>query len=92
MRLVFRVHAIQRMFRRQISSEDVRHVLDTGEIIQEYPEDRPHPSRLVLGWRGSTPVHVVAADSTESDETFVITVYEPTLELWEPGFRKKRTF
>lgn len=78
------------MFCRQISSGDIRVVLETGEIIQSYPEDRPYPSRLVLGWRGSTPIHVVASDSTEGDETFVITVYEPTLELWEPGFREKR--
>lgn len=80
------------MFRRQISSEDVRNVLGTGEVIKDYPEDKPYPSRLVLGWRGSTPIHVVAADSIEGDETFVITVYEPTLDLWEPGFREKRTF
>ena len=64
-------------------------MLEAGEIVQDYPEDKPYPSRLVLGWRGSTPIHVVAADSTEVNETFVITVYEPTLELWEPGFRRK---
>ena len=92
MHLVFRVHAVQRMFRRQIGLEDVRYALETGEIIQDYPEDKPYPSRLVLGWCGSTPIHVVAADSTEGDETFVITVYEPTLELWKPDFREKRTF
>ncbi|CAN5825268.1 hypothetical protein BH23ACT11_BH23ACT11_24300 [soil metagenome] len=79
------------MFRRQIKYEDVRHVLETGEIIQEYPEDKPYPSRLVLGWRGSAPIHVVAADSTEASETLVITVYEPTSERWETGFREKRT-
>lgn len=65
-------------------------MLETGEMIQDYPEDKPYPSRLVLGWRGSAPIPVVAADSTESDETFVITVYEPTLDLWETGFRKKK--
>ena len=48
-RLVFRVHAIQRMFLRSISAEDVRDVLETGEIILEYTEDQPNPSRLVLG-------------------------------------------
>jgi hypothetical protein len=48
-RLVFRVHAIQRMFQRQISKDDVRHVLETGDIIEEYLDDVPYPSRLVLG-------------------------------------------
>jgi hypothetical protein len=65
-RLVFRVHAIERMFRRRISEVDVRHVLTNGEEIESYPEDTPYPSRLVLGWRGSRPIHVVAAEDAES--------------------------
>ena len=40
-RLVFRVHAIQRMFQRQISEEDIRHVLAMGNIIESYPDDSP---------------------------------------------------
>lgn len=44
--LVFRVHAIKRMFQRQISKDDVRHVLETGEAIEAYPHDTPYPSRL----------------------------------------------
>ncbi len=79
------------MFRRQISRGDVRHVLETEELIRNYPEDKPYPGRLVLGWRNSEPIHVVVAGSTDSDETFRITVYEPTLELWELGFREKRS-
>ena len=89
-RLVFRVHAIQRMFQRAISPTDVRAVLTTGETIETYPDDTPYPSRLVLGWLAGRPLHVVAADNIETDETIVITVYEPALELWEPGFRRRR--
>lgn len=89
-RLVFRVHAIQRMFQRRISVDDVRHVLSTGEVIEDYPNDTPYPSRLVLGWCGSRPIHVVAAENVETRETIVITVYEPDLTQWEPGFRRRR--
>jgi len=56
-RLIFRVHAIQRMFERGIRKEDVRQILLTGAVIEEYPEDAPYPSRLVLGWRGQRPLH-----------------------------------
>jgi len=35
MRLIFRSHAIKRMFERKITLEDVRHVLATGESIRE---------------------------------------------------------
>lgn len=71
MRLVFRVHAIERMFRHEIDEEDVRDVLESGETIKDYPDDMPYPSRLVLGWRASRPIHVVAANDDESGETFV---------------------
>jgi hypothetical protein len=91
MRLVFRVHAIERMFRRRIDEEDVRHVINSGETIESYPTDTPYPSRLVLGWRGSRPIHVVAAENSESGEIFVVTVYEPDPNLWEPGFRRKKS-
>ena len=37
--LIFRVHEIQRMAQRGISVEDVRCVLDTGEVIEDYPGD-----------------------------------------------------
>ena len=47
--LVFQVHAIPRMAQRAISIQDVRHVLQTGEVIASYLDDSPYPSRLLLG-------------------------------------------
>ena len=90
MRILFRVHAIQRMFRRGIAVEDVRAVLEAGETIEQYPDDAPYPSRFVLGWRGRRALHVVVADNTPDDELIVITVYEPDIGQWEPGFRRRR--
>jgi len=89
-RLVFRVHAVQRMAERAIVPADVRHALDTGEVIAHYPDDTPYPSRMVLGWIGPRPVHVVAADNDEDQLTVIITVYEPDPELWEPEFKTRR--
>ncbi|HEC98793.1 MAG TPA: DUF4258 domain-containing protein [Proteobacteria bacterium] len=68
-RLVLRVHAIQRMFQRKISYEDVLSVLRTGEVIEVYPADVPYPSRLILGWCGARPLHAVVADNAETKET-----------------------
>jgi len=89
-RLVFRVHAVQRMAERAIATAEVRHALDTGEVVAHYPDDTPYPSRLVLGWIGTRPVHVVAAADTDDQLTVVITVYEPDPELWETGFKTRR--
>jgi hypothetical protein len=89
-RLVFRVHAIQRMFERGIAKEDVRQALKAGKTIKAYPEDQPYPSRLVLGWVGTRPIHVVVADNPVQQETIVITVYEPDPTRWETGFERRR--
>jgi hypothetical protein len=90
-RLFFRRHALQRMAERKITVEDVKRVLKTGETIASYPEDRPYPSRLVLGWIGTRPLHVVVADNDEDNVQIVITVYEPDPTLWEDDFKRRRS-
>jgi hypothetical protein len=79
------------MFERGIAEADVHKVLAEGEEIAEYPDDKPYPSRLLLGWSGRRPLHVVAAYNAEEDETIVVTVYEPDPALWEDGFRRRRS-
>ena len=73
-----------------MSVSEVAGILETGETIARYDRDRPYPSRLVLGWSGTRPLHVVAADDPDSDLTIVITVYQPDPELWSPDFRSHR--
>jgi hypothetical protein len=89
-KVIFRVHALQRMLNRGITVQEVRQVLATGEVIEDYPNDLPFPSRLMLGWCGGQPLHVVAAEDREAGETIVITVYEPDPTQWENDFRRKR--
>jgi hypothetical protein len=79
------------MFERQLGVEDVEAVIESGETIEDYPNDKPYPSRLVLGWRGARPVHVVVAHNLSENELIVITVYEPDAGLWEADFRRRKT-
>jgi len=88
--LVFRVHAIQRMFERGINETDVRDVLENGEVIESYPDDAPYPSFLVLGFVGGRPIHVVASDASDQHATVVISVYEPDLRRWDQTYRYRR--
>jgi hypothetical protein len=88
--VVFRVHALQRMFERRISVDDVYAVIARGEVIEDYPDDRPYPSRLVLGWIGARPLHTVVADNLSENELIVITVYEPDSEVWEADFKRRK--
>jgi len=90
MKLIFRVQAIRRMAHRGISVADVRQVLQSGEIIEQYPDDVPYPSRLVLGFIDSRPIHVITADNPDSSETIVITTYEPDASHWDQSFRTRK--
>ncbi len=88
--LVYRNHAVKRMFERGIGNEDVRHVLATGEVIENYPDDTPYPSRLIMGWRNSRPLHIVVAENSVEQSIIVITVYEPDPKLWDDDYRRRR--
>lgn len=88
-KLWFTKHARQRMLDWDVSVTTVRRVVENGEVIEEYPDDEPYPSRLILGWDERRPLHVVAADRTEIAETIIITVYEPSREQWENDFRTR---
>ena len=79
------------MFERRISAADVRHVLESGETIESYPDDQPYPSRLTLGSVEDRTLHVVAAENDEDLELIVITVYEPDPARWDETYRIRRT-
>jgi len=89
MKLIYRKHAIMRMFERGISEADIREVLSAGEVIAHYPDDRPYPSQLLLGWINNKPMHILTAE-TDNDEIIVVTAYHPELTLWEDNFKRKR--
>jgi hypothetical protein len=89
-RLFIRLHAARRMMERGIGIDEIERVVESGKAIESYPEDEPFPSRLLLGWSGSRPLHVVAADETETDITHVITAYRPDPDKWEDGFERRK--
>jgi hypothetical protein len=87
--LVFTTHALRRMLKHGIHSDQVREVLTGGQRIEDYPDDSPLPSHLIVGTSGRV-LHVVAADDAARDETIVITTYEPDPAEWEADFRTRR--
>ena len=87
---LFRVHAVQRMFERNISAKKVRQALETGETIEDYSAEMPEPSRLILGFQGKRPFHVVTSENPETNVTTIITVYIPEPDKWRKDFRSRR--
>jgi len=88
--LIFRVHAIERMFERDISEVDIRDVLENGKVIESYPDDAPFPSRLMLGWCDGRAIHVLASDDSDNQVTVIITVYQPDPARWDATFTRRR--
>jgi len=88
--IIFRVHAIQRMFERRVSAENVRQVLQAGEMIEDYSDEMPAPGGLILGKRGKRPLHVVMAENIKDKELVVITVYEPHPSQWKVQFKGRK--
>ncbi len=87
-KIFYRAHAVQRMFERKISAKRARQVFETGETIEDYSDDATSPSRLILGWEGKRPIHVVVSENT--DENVIITAYSPEPGLWTKDFKKRR--
>ena len=88
--IIYRIHAIQRMFERGVSEESVRQILGSGEMIEDYSDDMHCPSGLISGRRGVRPLHVVMAENTRDNELVVITVYEPDATQWKSNFKKRK--
>lgn len=90
MKIQFRVHAVQRMFERNVSVKNISQALRTGETIEDYSSEMPEPSRLLLGFQGKRPFHVVTSENPVTNETTVITVYIPDLTKWNKDSKSRR--
>ena len=90
-RRLYLPHALRQMERpdRMITTAEVRHVIEHGEIIEDYTEDARGHSCLLLG-RGDSnrPIPVVCAPKV--DYLAVITAYIPDEKEWDSDFRMRR--
>ncbi len=71
--------------------EDIIISVQKGEIIEQYPDDKPYPSCLILGKNfKNEPIHSVWAYSVEAKASVLITVYRPDLKRWMEDWRTRR--
>ncbi|MGC8810740.1 MAG: DUF4258 domain-containing protein [bacterium] len=85
----FTIHAFERCVERNISPNEIKNVIISGEIIENYPEDKYGPSCLICGITESGKIlHVQCS----IEPVWIITVYDPTLkpEEWDENFRRRR--
>lgn len=86
---VVTMHSRRRMNERGILLRDVMHAVEDGEIIEQYPEDYPFPSCLILGVTiAEKYLHAVV--SLDEGHIYLITAYYPSETGWEADMKTRR--
>jgi Domain of unknown function (DUF4258) len=76
----FSDHSVKRMIKRNVTRQEVESTILTGEIIEEYPDDKYSPSCLIYGkTENGRDLHVQVS---LPPFVVIITVYEPDQEEW----------
>jgi hypothetical protein len=85
----FSKHAVDQTILRGITVQEIREAIATGEMIEDYPDDKYGPSFLIFGYtKQRRPIHVQCS-YPGSSLIKVITVYEPDPEKWSE-FKRRR--
>lgn len=82
-------HALKRLRERSITTDDFEKCIMSGKIIRQYPDDRPTPSCLILGWiTDICALHVVVG--CDGDYIYAITAYYPDINEWESDMETRK--
>ena len=88
--LLYSTHALQRMFSRSITQDEVENCLIHGITIAEYPNDTPYSSKLLSFTSSIRTIHIVTAYNPEENKHIIITAYIPNPDLWNEDFTSRR--
>ncbi len=89
-KIVFSGHAITRMFERGVTKQEVVSVIHYGEIIFEYPDDQPYPSKLLLSFVDKNALHIVVSHNIKNNFCYIVTAYKPSKSLWHDDYKTRR--
>jgi hypothetical protein len=88
-------HFIDEMLEEELGEISTSELIEAAadlELLKEYPDDKPYPSVLVLGFtKKGRPLHFVCARDDSRDVIILITIYEPREELWIDYRERKET-
>ena len=87
--IVISLHGQLRLNERNITVDDVMNAIDNGEIIEQYPDDFPFPSCLILGLSiNDVYIHIVV--SMNDGKIYLITAYVPNTDKWEADLKNRK--
>ena len=89
-KILWTEHVALRLRERKIKRIDVITCIQNGEIIEQYPDDMPFPSCLILGvFVFGKPLHVVCG-LNPGVNCYIITAYYPTLDNWGSDYKIRK--
>lgn len=83
--IIMTQHVVKRCQERGITYDELLNAIKGGEIIEQYTDDAPYPSCLILG---NGPLHIVAG--VGQGMLWVITAYRPSMDKWEPDWKTRK--
>ena len=82
-------HVLKRLMQRGIFQVSVVQAIRSGEIIEQYPDDYPYPSCLLLGTtEAGEALHIVCGIG--EGKVWLITAYHPDPDEWESDLKTRR--
>ena len=89
-KIIWTEHVAMRIRERGIKRADLIECIKNGEIIEQYPDDKPFPSCLIFGTCSvGEPLHIVVGLNSNI-LCCMITTYRPDTQKWENDFKTRK--
>ena len=90
-RVLITNHARQEADNDNLRLDEICWSVNHGEVIENYPDDQPFPSCLIVGMApNNDPIHSVWAYNSQKQIAILITVYRPDPDKWIDGRERKK--
>ena len=75
MQLRMTQHAVRRMAQWGITVDEIQAAVATGHVVEQYRDDTPYPSRLLVAVFADRPMYVVVTEDPGARVTIIVTAY-----------------
>lgn len=88
---IFRAHSLEKLYQRNITFDELKEIENNLQVVEEYKDDKPFPSCLILGFtKSDRPIHLVFAINEIEKVVIIITVYQPDENKWVDNFKRRK--
>jgi hypothetical protein len=85
---ILTVHASNRAATRAVRGHEIEEAIATGDVIEDYPDDKYGPSCLIMGITENG--RILHIQTNYPPIVKVITVYEPSPDEWEADSKTRK--